>query len=773
MTSLFEYCARNPRKILLAAIAIVMVASPGVVWLELMTDGHALVPRHDPAILYDREVREVFGVRDLIAVTITAEEADDIYNTSTLALARDFSESFTDIEGVEPGDIMSLATEKRDRVRPGTLTFRTFLEPFPDSETKLEELRTDVHAVGIVRGTLVSLDDGTTAVLVGVDQDDERMRIHEDILDTIARTDTAGHTVRVVGAPVAESQLGLHLIEDLTLLVPLVMAIIAAVIYRLAGTVWAVVLGVCEVGATLAFTFGVMGWAGVPVYLTTAILPVTLTAIAIADELHIFGSYMHRLAGATIAIPKVSILIDAMDDVGRAIVVTSVTTAIAFLSFTASPIEPIQAFGLFQCLGVLFAMVWSLTVTPAALALIDRRRFRRRLDDAAETRGLDMWLQDAARWVVRRRRMVLTVTAAVLLLTPLGVSQIFVQDSWIGGFSTDSAFYRNTAFVDRNFHGTHVLNVTLEADGDPGSLLVPEKIALIGALENRIAEHWAVGGVLGPHSHLRTINYLMHARREEARKIPDNATSVGHLVDYMEKVRGERRRREVFDDEGRRALITVFLERANFIDTARVMKAVRDFETDELAPSGLRVEFAGDIGVSQAMIPAIVDSQVRSLVLTLAGILLVAALLTGSLAQGICCALPAACAALLVFATMGAFGIPLGVATSMFCAITLGIGVDYGVHLTIRAKRLTRDGRGPETAVADAVALAGRMITIDAVAVGAGFALLLISQVPANARLGGLVALSVALCYVLSMFVLPALLCTWKPAFLAKARGRN
>ena len=40
--------------------------------------------------------------------------------------------------------------------------------------------------------------------------------------------------------------------------------------------------------------------------------------------------------------------------------------------------------------------------------------------------------------------------------------------------------------------------------------------------------------------------------------------------------------------------------------------------------------------------------------------------------------MPASLAVLWLFGLMGWLGIPLGVATSMFCAITLGIGVDYG-----------------------------------------------------------------------------------------------
>jgi hypothetical protein len=89
---------------------------------------------------------------------------------------------------------------------------------------------------------------------------------------------------------------------------------------------------------------------------------------------------------------------------------------------------------------------------------------------------------------------------------------------------------------------------------------------------------------------------------------------------------------------------------------------------------------------------------------------------------------------------MGWLGVPLGVATSMFCAITLGVGVDYAVHLLAAHDRARRAGADrPGYA---ALAAAGPAIVSDAAAIGLGFGLLAASRVPANARLGMLVALA-------------------------------
>jgi uncharacterized membrane protein YdfJ with MMPL/SSD domain len=209
---------------------------------------------------------------------------------------------------------------------------------------------------------------------------------------------------------------------------------------------------------------------------------------------------------------------------------------------------------------------------------------------------------------------------------------------------------------------------------------------------------------------------------------------------------------------------------------------------------------------------------------------------------GLLSIIPSATAVLVNFAFMGWVGMPLGVATSMFSAMTIGIGVDYAIHLQSRYRRLRGEksksqkvekskegptelaigdwrlsieepsiakspdhqittGSGDEgtggrrdevrtagpapghqvstssdceteglssrpqltpldrrEAIAAAVAGTGPAIIVDTLAVAMGFGILTLSQVPANAHLGALVALSIVNCVVVTLLVLPAIL---------------
>src|SRR6185437_15101269 len=143
--------------------------------------------------------------------------------------------------------------------------------------------------------------------------------------------------------------------------------------------------------------------------------------------------------------------------------------------------------------------------------------------------------------------------------------------------------------------------------------------------------------------------------------------------DFYGIARGQERLHQIVDTNFWRSLTTVFLKDANFVDTARLMADIRQYEREKLTPKGVRLGFAGDVAVSQSLIHGIVTTQIHSLVWSLLGIYLITSVLGGSWRWGLYCLLPCALAVLIKLAVMGWYGIPLGVATSMFAAMTLGI----------------------------------------------------------------------------------------------------
>lgn len=770
----------HPGRVICAFIALVLLAAPGLFRLQLRTDGHALVPPDDPAVRFDAEVRRHFGLRDPIVVVLDTGRPDGIFNPRTLRRLRDLTAALEKVPGVPPGGVTSLATEKRDRVYPGTLDFRPFLDEVPETPEQMAIFQGDLEAIGILHGTLVSQDRSAAAVLVGAPNVLEglqganaaaadRVALCGRITETARRFGGPGNRILVVGAPVAEALLGTHILRDLAVLLPLSIAIISFVLWlgcrRMAG----VLLGMAQLAAAQTFTFGLMGWLGIPAYLTTAVLPVILTTLALADEIHLFWRYQQILGPepgeADARHPQaVRTLLAQM---GRPIVLATVTTIIGFLSFLSSPLVAVRSFGAFAAVGLLFCLFWSLMVGPASLALLSPRALRRPVHESGVSDGPSERSRRFFAPLYRAPRRTLAVLTGATLLVSLGIVRLQVQDSWLGGFAPGSPFRTATERVNRLFNGTHLLLVHLDLsgwkgplsevyEGEPGPLVEPRALNAIGNMEAFLKRQPRVGGVLGPYAQMTTVSFLRSARQPERMSIPRTSAEVANLVQSFDDVRGETRRREVIDDTRRRGVITLFLKDPDYRQVAKLMADTRRYARERLEPLGIRIGFAGDVAVSQAMIPAIVRTQVFSLPLAQLGSWLIVALLYRSWKVGLLIALPSSVAVAWMLGAMGWTGIPLGVATAMFCSITLGVGIDYGIHFYEVFLRLRREGES-DAALA-AVSEAGPAIVADTAAIALGFGILVISRVPSNARLGFLVAGALAVACALTLVGLGTLL---------------
>jgi len=735
----------RPRLTLALLLALVLAMAPGLFRLKLRTDGRALVPPDDPAVASDHDARAHFGLRDPLLVVLETRHPHGLWNPGTLDRLTRMTARLAALPDVGPEHVESLATVRGPRFVLGSSRFQPLLAG-PWTPERLGEIRADVDALDILQGTLVSFDRRAAAVLVGVPEPAarpvDRAALYRQVVAVTRAYESATDRVSVVGAPAAEALLGEHILADLALLVPLALAVIAVILWVACGRLWAVLLGLAKVGAAQVFTLGLMGWCGGAVYLTTAIIPVLLTTIGLADEIHLLWHYRHRPADE----PPERALRRILAELAPPIAMSLLTTAGGFLAFSTSSIQPVWSFGIFMAAGVLFCLLWGLTATPALLALRPAALPAVGSRDGAPRLARQVLVLGA------RPRLALPAIALVTAVLLLGIPRLVVQDSWIDNFAPGSRLRQASERVDRQFAGTHLLLAVVTfappADQVPaipaarGPLLAGSAVAALGRFEAALRARPDVGGVFGLARQLSTTSYLWNGRLEASRAIMDNPSWIYLHARRIGTVRGEARRRELVDDGFRRTVVTLLLKRANFRQTAAFVQAIRELERSVLAPAHARVDLAGDVALSQAMIPAIVRTQTGSLLLALGGNLLIIALLLRSWKYAFLCIAPTAVAVAWTFGLMGWLGISLGVATSIFCAVTLGIGDDYCIHFVKRyqaaqAAGVARPGR-------QAAAEAGPAILIDATAITLGFGLLAVSQVPANRWLGLLVVFGLA-----------------------------
>jgi predicted RND superfamily exporter protein len=212
---------------------------------------------------------------------------------------------------------------------------------------------------------------------------------------------------------------------------------------------------------------------------------------------------------------------------------------------------------------------------------------------------------------------------------------------------------------------------------------------------------------------------------------------------------------------------TVQLRTLGEEDTGRAIGEINRFAEANF-PKNVEVIVGGSALVEQSLNRLVVQSQLVSVFISIIMVFLIIAFSNRSIVAGCIGIVPLSISILINFAVMGFLGIKLNIGTSMVASVSVGIGIDYTIHYLESYKREYRASGGTGEFLRRTFLTSGKAIFINAVSVGAGFAVLLLSQFIMLEDLGLLIALTMATSALVSLTIIPVLLLLIKPKFAGK-----
>ncbi|MCG2826578.1 MAG: efflux RND transporter permease subunit, partial [Thermoplasmatales archaeon] len=200
-------------------------------------------------------------------------------------------------------------------------------------------------------------------------------------------------------------------------------------------------------------------------------------------------------------------------------------------------------------------------------------------------------------------------------------------------------------------------------------------------------------------------------------------------------------------------LIRVFVN-SKTTEDARIMYG--ELKDDVSGFKNESVSVTGPVVITITTIDAIQESQIYSTIISvvLAGVVLI--IVYRKILLGIIALLPVILASVWILGTMHILGFSLNVLTVTVTALTIGLGVDYSIHIVERYREEKK--KNAETAVQSALHHSGSALLISAVTTIFGFGVLMLSPIPAIQQFGMLTSLTIAYCLLASVLVLPVLL---------------
>ena len=237
----------------------------------------------------------------------------------------------------------------------------------------------------------------------------------------------------------------------------LVMALVLVLVFR----------KVVGLAAPLAVVFGsILGMVGFSLMRgnlfnnLTMISPNMLTAVGIADAIHLIASWVALRPHFD---NKRDLVQEVMRKNALPVLLTSVTTAIGFWSLTVSTILPVRMLGTITGLGTVFAYLLSMTIVPAILSLVPHNPKKIKAN-----RGLAVYFNEHRSrrfvdFILRNRRRVLVCSAIVVGVALVGVARIQIDSDFRGMFPDDNKVMQDFVWIEDHLGGVGDLELVFEA----------------------------------------------------------------------------------------------------------------------------------------------------------------------------------------------------------------------------------------------------------------------------------------------------------------------
>ncbi len=545
--------------------------------------------------------------------------------------------------------------------------------------------------------------------------------------------------------------------DDLETLAPIVFLIIvvtATVLLRsVLGTLALVVVLVFVINTTMGFA----GWIGTVFNPANSGVPIIVMTVAVAHSVHIVTA---ALAGMSRGLGRDEAIAESLRGNAWPVFLTTITTAIGFLSLNASDSPPFHVLGNLVAFGVLCAFVYSMTLLPALLSLLPLRAPRARSGRIVFFAPVHIerpgFFDRFGAFVVARRKFLLWFVTLLAVALVMGIPRIELTDNWTRYFDERYEFRRDTDFVIENLTGMETLEYSLNA-GREGDITDPDYLRAVDAFAGWYREQPEVGHVQAFPDIMKRLNKNMHGDDPTFHRLPDDpALAAQYLLLYELSL-------PFGNDLNNRIDVAKSATRMTVVVRSLSSQAQR--ELDARAQAWLRAN-APDLATEASGVSIVfahlsqrnIESMLRGTIIAMALISFILIWVFKSVCLGLVSLVPNFLPAAMAFGLWGYLVGRVGLAGSVVTAMAFGIIVDDTIHFLSKYVKSRREGLLAPEAVRAAFRTVGQALWTTTAVLSLGFLVFASSGFELSWALGLLITITIVFALLADFLLLPPLL---------------
>jgi len=529
------------------------------------------------------------------------------------------------------------------------------------------------------------------------------------------------------GLPYMTSDIGKIIAHDIVTLGILAFIIILIVLYVSFKSWRGVVMPILAVSIAITWVLGLMALLGFEITMVTNASPVVILATGSAYTIHVINRIIE-----TIYYEKgefKDLIIKALTYVTIPVFFAAITTIIGFISFIfGSYLVMISHFGIFTAIGVLLSFIIAITFVPAFLSFFPLKNVEIKQKERLNS-SLSKILSKMFEFTFKHKKYILSAWIFLILIFSIGIFSIERRVDLMDYFKESYPSKKTENFLRQTFGGTSYLYVNFKSD-----IQNLKTLHLMDSIQNFIKTIPSVTHTLSVIDILKEMNAIMG----EGKAIPNTQQKVYNLWFLLE---GQEIMSQLVANNNSEGLIQATI---NTSDSKIMAEMVNTLENHfkNYNYSDIKFYQSGFPSIYKRLDESLINSQLYSLIIAIILVYFIISYLLKSLKTGIMAIVPIITTVVTLFGTMGWLNIPLDVATVLVASVSMGIGIDYAIHLINHVTYEMNFGLSYYDSIYKAVSISGKAIVINVLSVTLGFLVMIFSDLVPLQRFGLLIGVT-------------------------------
>lgn len=745
---------------LLLVFVITLLAFSQLSKLEVDNSNDGFFLENDPARVTLDQFREEFGNDDFVFILA---ESDDAFTQQHLSLVDALVQEL-EVDVPYLYDITWIGNVESVITVDGNITIEKLIPEEAlkekNSNPELKAIKQKIIVDPSYRNRLISADGRYLGILLEFARYPQASPVQKEI-PLIINKIIEKHpklNLHITGLPVILQHMDSKTAQESPVWLGVALLMIMLVLSFTMRSLRGVIIPIVTLFISIIWTMAIVALLDYKMNILALMVPTLLLCLAIGDTMHVIVDYVRaKKTGSDPTNPEV--LKGVLTKINRPLFLTTLTTALGFLSFTVIELVPLREIGIQAVIGVWIA--WLLTYLFAVPVLsFGKNKFMPSEKSVYKEDFFDRILALMTKVVLQSPTAVVAFFITVLLVSVYGISKLEVETNWFEDLPENDQVRMAFDHVDKNMGGSMGMEILIKT-ANKGDVKSIDLMRDIETIQKYLTAHPFIIETSSIVDQLKQMNRAVNDNDSEFYTLPEKKAQIAEYLVLYEIAGGEQLKQFVnFDYDVTRLQI-----RTQSLGTREIKQLENDIgQYLQSNFPNMNASATGTLSMFRALGDHIATGTLKSLLMAIITISIVMMVVLRSVVLGLVAMIPNIFPMIVALGALGLSGIDLNMMTMILSPIILGVAVNDSIHFFASYGNNFNQYQNFEAAYAATMKKTGRALLFTTISLIAGFVGFSFSEFESARAFSWSAGLAFASAFLADSMLVPLLLKWYHPA---------